>query len=110
MTEWNKLPFFFVVRVFQATVSIYSLCLLTLLRSKSLPLKESSASAHVGTVRDEHDFSFGRGTSRGIASQIVFFRSSDLFVSLSVHFHGVLSLMRFVNIAEDSVKFLTCHL
>ena len=53
MSEWNKSPFFFIVRVFQAAVSIYSLCpepfidFLTLFRSQRLPLKESTASNHV---------------------------------------------------------------
>ena len=53
---------------------------------------------------------FGCCTPRGSALQILFFSSCNLFFSLSVHFHGVLSLMRSVNIAEDSVKFLTYRL
>ena len=64
MSEWNKPPFVFVVRMFQTAVSIYSLFsqpfidLVTLFRSERLPLKERTASAHVRTVRDEDKLSF----------------------------------------------------
>ena len=116
MSRWNKSPFFFIVRVLEAAVSIYSLCsepfidFLTLFRSERLPLKESTSSAHVRTVRDEHNLSFQARHSQRYCFGIFSFSSSNLFFSSSVHFHGVSSLIRSVSIAEDSVNLLMWRL
>ena len=51
---------------------------------------------------------FGRRTTRGIALQSLVFKSSNLFLSSSIYFHGVLSTIKSKSVAEDSLKFLTC--
>ena len=64
MSELNKSPFIVVVRVLQTAVSVHSLCsgpfidFVTLFRSEHLPLKKSTASAYIRTVRDEDNLSF----------------------------------------------------